>query len=634
MSTDAGVVRFERRGAIATITFDRPSARNAMTWAMYEQLDQALDRVASEPDVRVCRAARRGRHTSLPERTSRSSSAFTSGDDGVAYERRLEAVHRETRVAARRHHRGRGGLCRGRRTGARRRVRSARLRRLTRGSACRSRGPSATASRWRTTRAWSPRSARRARRRCCSRPSSCRPTRRARSASCIAVSSPTRSTRELDALCARLVTPRADHAPGHKGSRAPHREPVGRVGRRRSRSPRVRQQRLPRRRRGVHGKAHAAVGRSLTRASSRARSRAALARRDPLRHVHAPSLLNRREPVRHRAVRRRVPARRGRRRGGGRGRRAVRRAGAAAWCGDEPRRPDRRARRRARHVAAHASARSSLDADAQTARVQPGLIQDDLNKAAGAHRLMFAPDTSTSNRATLGGMIGNNSCGARSARYGMTIDHVESLDVVLSDGSRARFGPRRRVGGRVARSAATRSRRDCIATCPSSSRSTRRRSVATSRRSGESRAAIASSGCCPSAARSISRTSSSGRRGRWRSSSRPALGSCRSPRRWSASPATSRRSPAAIAAADDAREMRCGRDRAGRIASSSISRGDRPRTASSSPMLDGDPGALLWLEFYGDTPAEARAAAERLEARWRAHRHGYAVLRARDRASS
>ena len=82
-----------------------------------------------------------------------------------------------------------------------------------------------------------------------------------------------------------------------------------------------------------------------------------------------------------------------------------------------------------------------LDAEAALATVQPGLIQDDLNKVAAAHRLMFAPDTSTSNRATLGGMIGNNSCGARSARYGMTIDHVEWLDVVFSDGSRARLGP-------------------------------------------------------------------------------------------------------------------------------------------------------------------------------------------------
>ena len=51
----------------------------------------------------------------------------------------------------------------------------------------------------------------------------------------------------------------------------------------------------------------------------------------------------------------------------------------------------------------------ALDPEAKTARVQPGLVQDDLNKAAGKHRLLFAPDTSTSNRATLGGMIGNNS---------------------------------------------------------------------------------------------------------------------------------------------------------------------------------------------------------------------------------
>jgi FAD/FMN-containing dehydrogenase/Fe-S oxidoreductase len=79
----------------------------------------------------------------------------------------------------------------------------------------------------------------------------------------------------------------------------------------------------------------------------------------------------------------------------------------------------------------------SIDAEGGTATVQPGVVQDDLNAAAARHGLWFAPDTSTANRATLGGMIGNNSCGSRSARYGMTIDHVASLDVVLSDGSRA-----------------------------------------------------------------------------------------------------------------------------------------------------------------------------------------------------
>ena len=82
----------------------------------------------------------------------------------------------------------------------------------------------------------------------------------------------------------------------------------------------------------------------------------------------------------------------------------------------------------------------ALDPEARTARVQPGLVQDELNQAAAKHGLMFAPDTSTANRATLGGMMGNNSCGSRSARYGMTIDHVDSLDVVLSDASRATLG--------------------------------------------------------------------------------------------------------------------------------------------------------------------------------------------------
>jgi FAD/FMN-containing dehydrogenase/Fe-S oxidoreductase len=79
--------------------------------------------------------------------------------------------------------------------------------------------------------------------------------------------------------------------------------------------------------------------------------------------------------------------------------------------------------------------------DGRRARVQPGVVQDDLNRAAAAHGLGFGPDTSTSDRATLGGMIGSNSAGAHSVLYGSTIDHVEELEVVLADGSRARFGP-------------------------------------------------------------------------------------------------------------------------------------------------------------------------------------------------
>jgi FAD/FMN-containing dehydrogenase/Fe-S oxidoreductase len=72
-------------------------------------------------------------------------------------------------------------------------------------------------------------------------------------------------------------------------------------------------------------------------------------------------------------------------------------------------------------------------------RVEPGVVQDDLNRAAAPHGLLFGPDTSTSNRATIGGMIGNNSSGSQSIVYGTTIDHVLELEVVLSDGSRATF---------------------------------------------------------------------------------------------------------------------------------------------------------------------------------------------------
>ena len=68
-------------------------------------------------------------------------------------------------------------------------------------------------------------------------------------------------------------------------------------------------------------------------------------------------------------------------------------------------------------------------------RVQPGLVQDELNAHVRSQGLLFGPDTSTSNRATIGGMIGNNSAGAHSLAYGKTLDHVIELTVCLSDGS-------------------------------------------------------------------------------------------------------------------------------------------------------------------------------------------------------
>jgi FAD/FMN-containing dehydrogenase/Fe-S oxidoreductase len=74
-------------------------------------------------------------------------------------------------------------------------------------------------------------------------------------------------------------------------------------------------------------------------------------------------------------------------------------------------------------------------------RVEPGIVLDQLNTTLRPHGLRFAPDISTASRATIGGMVANNSSGARSVIYGKTIDHVRALDVVLDDGSLAHFGP-------------------------------------------------------------------------------------------------------------------------------------------------------------------------------------------------
>jgi FAD/FMN-containing dehydrogenase/Fe-S oxidoreductase len=75
------------------------------------------------------------------------------------------------------------------------------------------------------------------------------------------------------------------------------------------------------------------------------------------------------------------------------------------------------------------------------ARVEPGCVLDDLNLALKPYRLQFAPDISTSNRATIGGMIANNSSGARSVLYGKTIDYVLELKTVLADGSLVHLRP-------------------------------------------------------------------------------------------------------------------------------------------------------------------------------------------------
>lgn len=81
-----------------------------------------------------------------------------------------------------------------------------------------------------------------------------------------------------------------------------------------------------------------------------------------------------------------------------------------------------------------------VDVANRTAHVQSGVVLDDLNRAVAPHGLHFAPDVATSSRATVGGMIANNSCGAHSVLVGRTVDHVKSVDVVLANGERHTWG--------------------------------------------------------------------------------------------------------------------------------------------------------------------------------------------------
>jgi FAD/FMN-containing dehydrogenase len=76
----------------------------------------------------------------------------------------------------------------------------------------------------------------------------------------------------------------------------------------------------------------------------------------------------------------------------------------------------------------------SIDPEARTATVQPGVILSDLQRAAAQYGLRFGPDPSTQARCTIGGMIGNNACGAHALSYGRTGDNLGSLSLLLAHG--------------------------------------------------------------------------------------------------------------------------------------------------------------------------------------------------------
>src|SRR6476660_8029836 len=83
----------------------------------------------------------------------------------------------------------------------------------------------------------------------------------------------------------------------------------------------------------------------------------------------------------------------------------------------------------------------ALDVPGRRCTVEPGVVLDELNRRLRPHGLWFPVDISTASRATIGGMVGNNSCGARSLRYGNTRENVHAIDAVLADGAHAHFGP-------------------------------------------------------------------------------------------------------------------------------------------------------------------------------------------------
>jgi FAD/FMN-containing dehydrogenase/Fe-S oxidoreductase len=89
----------------------------------------------------------------------------------------------------------------------------------------------------------------------------------------------------------------------------------------------------------------------------------------------------------------------------------------------------------------HMTSILDLDPAARRARVQPGVILDALRHEAEKHELTFAPDPATHSRCTLGGMIGNNSCGVHGLLGGKTVDNIRSLDILLYDGTRMTVGP-------------------------------------------------------------------------------------------------------------------------------------------------------------------------------------------------
>jgi FAD/FMN-containing dehydrogenase/Fe-S oxidoreductase len=271
----------------------------------------------------------------------------------------------------------------------------------------------------------------------------------------------------------------------------------------------------------------------------------------------------------------------------------------------------------------HMDAIVDINVEARTARVQPGVVQDDLNRAVAGRGLLFGPDTSTSNRATIGGMIGNNSAGSGSVVYGMTIDHVEALEVVLSDASTATLAPA--DGAQVQRRAAADTLEGRLYRALPALVDKHRAVIATRfppywRRAGGYRLDRL-------AARFDLARFVVGSEGTLAVTTEATVGLV--PLRGARAIAVGHFASVAqaIAATEDA--LGCGPSAVELIDRTilDLSR-QKIEYAALGAILEGDPSALLFVTFNGDTAAEAAAGVEKLAGLWRRHGHGYHTLRA------
>jgi FAD/FMN-containing dehydrogenase/Fe-S oxidoreductase len=268
----------------------------------------------------------------------------------------------------------------------------------------------------------------------------------------------------------------------------------------------------------------------------------------------------------------------------------------------------------------HMDAIAKIDVTARRARLGPGVVQDDLNRAAAPHGLGFGPDTSTSNRATLGGMIGNNSSGSHSIVYGTTIDHVDELEVVLSDGSRATFGPvseeeraRRAqadtLEGRIYRELPDILRRHARAIAEDYPKHWRQsggyRLDYAARHFDLAKLVTGSEGTLVAV-----------------TGARVALVELPTARQFTVGHFHT--VDEAIAATADALALEPAAVEMIDATILELSRSKR-EYAEMASRIEGEPGALLYVTFFGE---EAGARIDRLEAAWREHGHGYHYLRA------